>query len=124
MTQKFSSHSYSPGHKPAERKPIYGKVFRWHLPEGQTGEPSIVEIAGTFSEWKKLVMPRAATGGWQLTLNIPAHRTHHYMFFADGKPVQDKHCDGLAIPHGAEEEQFAIETPRGPRVFMLFAQTK
>jgi hypothetical protein len=83
-----------------------------------------MEVAGTFSEWKKIPMTRAATGGWQLALTIPAHRTHHYMFLADGQPVQDKHCDGLAIPQGVEEEQFAIATPRGPRVFMLFAQTK
>ncbi len=124
MTHKFSSHSHVPAHKPGERKPpTFSKIFRWHLPEGQA-EPSVVEVAGTFSEWKKILMPRAATGGWQLAWNIPAHRTHHYMIFADGMPVQDKHSDGLAIPQGAEEEQFAIATPRGPRVFMLFAQTK
>jgi hypothetical protein len=42
----------------------------------------------------------------------------------DGKPVEDAHSDGLAIPTGAQELQFAIATPRGPRVFMLFSQTK
>jgi hypothetical protein len=28
------------------------------------------------------------------------------------------------VPHGAQEETFALQTPRGPRVFMMFAQTK
>lgn len=84
-----------------------------------------MEVAGTFSNWKKLPMTREATGGWHLTLHdIPSNRTHHYMIFADGKPVQDKNSDGLVVPHGAQEEQSAILTPRGPRVFMLFAQTK
>lgn len=46
------------------------------------------------------------------------------MLFVDGKPAQDKHCDGLAVPHGAQEEHCALQTARGPRVFMLFAQTK
>jgi hypothetical protein len=55
---------------------------------------------------------------------IPGNRTHHYMILADGKPVKDPHSDGLAIPQGADEEKFAITTLRGPRVFMLFAQTK
>ena len=32
--------------------------------------------------------------------------------------------NGLAIPHGFDEEQYAIQTDRGPRVFMMFAQTK
>lgn len=124
MTHKFSVHSHGAGHKTAERKPSYIKIFRWRLSPGQTEEPASVEVAGTFTDWKKLPMHRDATGGWQLSLPVPAHRTHHYMFFADGKPVQDKHCDGLAIPQSAEEKQFAIATPRGERVFMLFAQTK
>ena len=28
------------------------------------------------------------------------------------------------VPHGVDEERFAFPTERGPRVFMLFAQTK
>jgi len=56
--------------------------------------------------------------------NIPCNRTHHYMLFGDSKPVPDKHCDGLAIPRGPQEEQYALPTARGPRVLMLFAQTK
>jgi hypothetical protein len=38
--------------------------------------------------------------------------------------VHDPNCDGLAIPRGPIELQFALPTARGPRVFMLFAQAK
>jgi hypothetical protein len=30
----------------------------------------------------------------------------------------------MAIPRSAQEKQFALMTDKGPRVFMLFAQTK
>ena len=46
------------------------------------------------------------------------------MLLIDGKPTYDKTCDGLAVPHGVEEERYAYPTEKGPRVFMLFAQTK
>jgi hypothetical protein len=46
------------------------------------------------------------------------------MLLVNGKPAKDSNSDGFAIPHTAEEKQFALETPRGPRVFMLFSQTK
>jgi hypothetical protein len=70
-------------------------------------------------------MVREVSGAWQLTFeNIPGHRTHHYMIFADGKPVNDRYSDGLAEPQGSQEAKYALATPRGPRVFMLFAQTK
>ena len=36
----------------------------------------------------------------------------------------EHHADGVAPPHGPQEERFAVQTPRGPRVFMLFAQAK
>lgn len=63
--------------------------------------------------------------GWHLALHeIPGNRTHHYMLLADDKPVSDRHCDGLAAPQGPDEEQYAMTTARGPRVFMLFSQTK
>jgi hypothetical protein len=101
-------------------------VFRWRLPEGQAQEPATVEIVGSFTHRQKLPMMRdSALDAWHVTIHhIPGHRTHHYMFLVDGKPAHDKHCDGLAIPHGPQEEQFQIETARGPRVFMLFAQSK
>jgi len=114
------------GHKLPERKNVFSKVFRWNITPEIDGEPTVVEVAGTFSDWKPVPMDRDAAGqGWHLKLdNIPNGRTHHYMFLANGVPVPDAHCDGLAIPQGPEEEQFAIETPRGRRVYMLFAQTK
>lgn len=110
----------------ADRKLTFTKIFRWHLPDGQTQEPATVEIAGTFTNWQKVpLIHDSVQGGWHLTLHhLAGNRTHHYMLLADGQPVRDKHCDGLAVPHGPQEEQFALATGRGPRVFMLFAQTK
>ena len=112
--------------KTVERKLTFTKIFRWRLPDGQTHEPAAVEVVGTFTNWQKtpLIYDRAMRG-WHVTLqNIPGNRTHHYVLLADGKPVEDKHSDGMAIPNGAQEQQFAIATARGPRVFMLFSQTK
>jgi len=104
----------------------FSKVFRWRLPDGQTREPTSVEIAGTFTHWQKIPMTRdGVLDAWHVTLHhLPGNKTHHYMFFVDGKPAYDKNCDGLAIPNGPQEEQFALVTDKGPRVFMLFAQTK
>jgi hypothetical protein len=42
----------------------------------------------------------------------------------DGQPIRDQHCDGLAVPHGPQEEQYQLMTDRGPRVLMLFSQAK
>jgi len=125
MTYKFSAQSRAAGNKPpGERKLVFSKIFRWRLPEEHSTPPAKVEVAGTFSDWKKIAMARDVSGGWQVLLReIPGNRTHRYMIFVDGKPVQDDNSDGLAVPLGREEE-FAIATPRGPRVFMLFAQTK
>src|SRR3954470_4912691 len=108
------------------RKPVYSKVFRWCPPDGQTEDPTTVEVVGTFNHWQKVPLNHdSAVGAWHITLHhIPANRTHHYMLLVDGKPVHDKTCDGLAIPQGAVEESFAMKTDRGLRLFMLFAQTK
>ena len=115
-----------PAHQHAERKLTFTKIFRWRLPDGQTQEPATVEIAGTFTNWeKKPLKYDRAMRTWHLMLqDIQGNRTHHYMLLADGKPVADGHSDGMAIPNGAKELQFAIATARGPRVFMLFSQTK
>jgi hypothetical protein len=104
----------------------YSKVFRWRLPDGQTKPPATVEVAGTFSHWQKVPLQRdSSLDAWHVTIHhIPGNRTHHYMLFVDGQPAQDKNCDGMAVAHGPQEEQFAIQTVRGPRVFMIFAQTK
>ena len=110
---------------PPGRSPSFAKVFRWSLPEGQAVAPHTVEIAGSFSGWQKLPLSRdGSQNTWHLMLeNIPSHQTHHYMLFVDGKPTQDKNCDGMAIAR-PEEEQYTVATSRGPRVCMLFAQTK
>ena len=112
--------------KTQERPATYAKVFRWRMPEGRTEPPKSVEVIGSFTAWEKIPLERdVALDAWHVTLhNIPAHQTHHYMLLVDGKPSQDKNCDGMAIARGPQEEQYTIQTDRGPRVFMLFAQTK
>jgi hypothetical protein len=109
-----------------DRKPTYSKVFRWKLPEGVSEAPLSVEVVGSFTDWQRVpLLLDHKVGSWHATIqNIPGNKTHHYMMLVDGKPTQDKGCDGYALPDGAAEERYAIETPRGPRVFMLFAQTK
>jgi hypothetical protein len=109
----------------AKRSPTFTKIFRWQ-PE-QTGGPMPVrvEVAGTFNGWQRVPLKRdRASGIWQVMLeNIPGNRTHNYMLLVNGRPVLDKDADGMAVPHTAEENQHALVTPRGPRVFMLFSQT-
>jgi len=116
----------SPLVKRPERKPTFTKIFRWRLPAGQSQAPASVEIAGTFTNWQRVSLTReGGTGAWQIALHeIASHRTHHYMLLADGKPVYDENCDGVAVPIGPLEKQYALTTDKGPRVFMLFAQTK
>ncbi len=113
-------------HPSAPHKLTFTKIFRWRRPEDQAHEPAVVEIAGTFTNWRKVPLVHdPVRGGWSVTLaHIPGNRTHHYMLLADGKPVEDPYSDGLAIPGGAQELPFAMATHRGPRVFMLFSQTK
>ncbi len=132
-TQKIPtgiSKSLTGANRPApglvELKPTFTKIFRWHLPDGQKQEPATVEVVGTFTNWQKVPLVHdRVRGGWQVALEgLVSNRTHHYMLLADGQPVRDKHCDGLAVPRNAQEAQYALATPRGPRVFMLFAQTK
>jgi hypothetical protein len=112
--------------QPSARQPFFTKIFRWRKPEGFPEEPDTVEVAGTFSYWQKLPLgPNGEQDIWQVTIeNIPGNRTHHYMLLVNGQPVDDPNNDGLAIPHGPEEKQYQLVTSRGPRVFMLFAQTK
>ena len=114
------------GKASAAPKPTYAKVFRWRLPEGRTQEPATVEIVGTFTNWQTVPLTRAGKmDAWHVTLHhVPAHKTHHYMLLVDGQPAHDKNSDGLAVPHGPQEERYQLMTERGPRLFMLFAQTK
>ena len=111
---------------PLNTGPAYSKVFRWRLPDGQTAEPNSVQVLGSFNHWQPADMSRdSVLDAWHVTIHhVPGNRTHHYIFLVDGQPVYDKNCDGMAVPHGAQEEKYAVTTPRGPRVCMLFAQTK
>jgi Glycogen recognition site of AMP-activated protein kinase len=111
---------------PAERPQTFSKVFRWRLPDGHRQAPASVEIVGSFTHWQKVALLRdSELDAWHVTLHhIPGHRTHHYMLLVDGKPVHDRNADGMAVPHGPQEEQYQLQTDRGGRVFMLYAQTK
>ncbi len=104
----------------------YTKVFRYRLPDGHTNEPKSVEIVGSFTHWQRVPLQRdGKIDCWHTTIHhIPGNRTHHYMMLVDGVPTYDKTCDGFAPPHGHAEEQYQLATEQGPRVLMLFAQTK
>ena len=122
MTERHTSH-----HRPTESKraAVFSKVFRWQT-EQPGPQPVSVAIVGTFTNWQKvpLKFDRAHTV-WQLTLNdIPSNMTHNYMLLVNNKPTSHKQADGLAVPHSETEKQFALETARGPRVFVLFSHTK
>src|SRR5262249_32855183 len=123
---EFPSSALTSAANGQDRKPTFSKVFRWRLPDGQTRAPGSVEIAGTFTNWQKVQLTRdGVLDAWHVTLHhIQGNRTHHYMLLVDGKPVYDKNCDGVAVPRNPQEEQFQFLTDKGPRVFMLFAQTK
>jgi len=114
------------GRDSTERRQTYSKVFRRRLPDGQTHDPASVEVVGSFTHWQKVPLIRdGVLDAWHVTLHhIEGNRTHHYMLLVDGKPAYDRACDGLAVPHGYQEEQYQLMTDKGPRVFMLFAQTK
>jgi hypothetical protein len=122
--------SATPGTRPApgnqDRTQTYAKVFRYRLPPGQLQEPVAVAVAGSFNHWQPVPLLRdGKLDAWHVTLHhIPGNRTHHYMLLVDGQPTYDKTCDGLAVPHGPHEEQFQLATDKGPRVLMLFAQTR
>jgi 1,4-alpha-glucan branching enzyme len=123
----------APGHPRSPHLPLgqtkkaatFSKIFRWQQ-ESPGPMPVKVEVAGTFSQWQKLPLKYDRVNRqWQLTLeNIQGNRTHNYMLLVNGRPTADKNSDGFAVPHTEEEKQHALATPRGPRVFMLFSQTK
>jgi len=109
-----------------QRTQTFSKGFRWRLPDGQTQAPASVEVVGSFTHWQKVPLTRdSELDAWHVVIHhIPVNRTHHYMLLVDGKPVHDKHADGLAVPHGPLEEQYQLPTSRGGRVFMLYSQAK
>jgi hypothetical protein len=110
----------------SDRVQTYSTVFRYRLPDGHTEGPRTVEVVGSFTHWKPLALDHdSVLNGWHLTVHhIIGNKTHHYVMLVDGKPIYDKMCDGLAVPHGMQEERYALPTDKGPRVLMLFAQTK
>lgn len=107
-------------------RPPFTRIFRWQLPEGRTQPPALVEVAGTFNNWQKIPLAHDDVSGfWHVTVdNIPGHRTHHYMLFVDGMPATDKFADGTAEAQTPQEEAVAVSTPRGPRVYILFARAR
>jgi hypothetical protein len=109
----------------AEKKHSYSKIFRWHAPD-HPEEPQTVEVVGSFTQWRPVPLERdPKQGTWHATVHhIPGNKTHHYMLLVNGKPTYDKTCDGLVMPSGFDEQQFQLDTAKGPRVLMLFAQTK
>ena len=116
-------------HQPQNRrdeKQVFSKVFRYRVPDGETKEPKSVEVAGSFNHWQKVpLIHNGKLDGWHVTIHhIPGNRTHHYMLIIDGEAAMDHTCDGLAVPHGPTEGKFVLNTEKGPRVLMLFAQTK
>jgi hypothetical protein len=104
----------------------FSKVFRWPVPAGQASPPTTVEVVGSFSNWRKVPLAYdQPTRTWQVTLDhLKSNHTHRYVMLVDGKPSYDKACDGLAVPENPTEVECQIETSRGPRVMLLFAQTK
>jgi len=104
----------------------FSKMFRWETPDPKGPLPVSVAVVGTFSDWQRVPLKfDRATRVWQLMLeNIPGNCTHHYMLLVNGRPANDKNADGLAIPATEQEKEWALTTPRGPRLFMLFSQTK
>ena len=112
--------------RPGDRKATYSKVFRYSAPHGHDHQPSHVEIVGSFTHWRPVSMSlNPQDHNWQVNIEgIESNKTHHYMLLVNGHPHNDKMCDGYAVPHGDIEHRYSITTPRGQRLFLLFAQAK
>ncbi len=110
----------------AKRPSVYSKVFRWQTENPDAPLPVKVEIVGSFNGWQKAPLKYdRASRVWQTVIeNIPGNHTHNYMLLVNGQPTADMNSDGLALPRTDEEKQYQLITPRGPRVFMLFSQSK
>ena len=104
----------------------FRKVFRWPAPANQKLQPTKVEVVGSFTDWQKIPLAYdQPTRTWTVTLNhLQSNHTHRYVVLVDGTPTYDKTCDGLTAPEGPQEAKWQIATPRGPRVMLLFSQTK
>lgn len=112
--------------RPGDRKATYSKVFRYSPSHGHDHKLERVEIVGSFTNWHPVSMSlNPQDHNWQVTIDgIEGNKTHHYMLLVNGHPHNDKMCDGYAVPHGDIEHRYSITTPRGQRLFLLFAQAK
>ena len=112
------------GQRREDPRDVYARVFRFKPGGGEM--PTSVEIIGSFTRWQTVSLTHDKLQNmWTATITgIPGKKTHHYMLLVNGQPVHDPACDGLAVPMGFDEEQFALATAKGPRVLMMFAQTK
>lgn len=115
-----------PEAEPLDQRLGFTKTFRWPVPADQAPLPKAVEVAGSFTNWQKVSLAYdKVTRTWQVALNnLTGNHTHRYVLLVDGKPSYDKTCDGLTLPEGPDETRWQIATPRGPRVMLLFSQTK
>jgi hypothetical protein len=123
----LNSNSASPmRRRQGDPRDTYARIFRWKLPAETSAPPTRVEIVGSFTRWQTVSLTHdPVQKAWSVTISdIPGKRTHHYMLLIDGEPYHDPACDGLVQPMGFDEEQFALPTGKGPRVLMMFAQTK
>ena len=120
-----TSTSRSPARRQDPRD-TYSRVFRWRPCSKFSGVAVNVEIVGSFTAWQTVSLTHdPLQDTWTATIQgIPGKRTHHYMLLVNGAPVHDPGCDGFALPMSFEEEQYALQTNKGPRVLMLFSQTK
>jgi hypothetical protein len=119
-------HHYG-GHAQVPKKAAaFTKIFRWEPARPEDPPPASVAVIGTFTNWQPVPLKKDRTGPvWQLMLHgLPGNCTHHYMLLVDGRPAKDPHADGMAVPATEGEKAWALTTPRGPRLFMLFSQTK
>ena len=120
------SSSASQSRRRPDPRDTYARIFRWKPAAEVSEHPLRVEIVGSFTRWQTVSLTHdAVQNAWTITIDgIPGKKTHHYMLLIDGQPVFDPACDGFALPQGFDEEQFALPTEKGPRVLMLFSQTK
>lgn len=104
----------------------FRKLFRWPVSASQKQQPTKVEVVGSFTDWQKVPLAfDKPTRTWTVTLDgLQSNHTHRYVMLVDDAPTYDKTCDGLTAPEGPQEAKWQITTPRGPRVMLLFAQTK
>ena len=112
--------------RPEDRRDVYARIFRWKPEVSLADAPVSVEIVGSFTNWRTVSLTHdAVQNTWAVTIEgIPGKRTHHYMLLVNGQPIYDPTCDGFAMPMGFDEEQYALQTEKGPRVLMLFSQAK